>query len=129
MKVKFLYPLVIALALLGLVACGNQSEKVVNDLHEFVEETMTEASEFSEDEWVENSNQFDALMDNIEENYDQMTPEQRKQVMEELGRYVGLQTKNTMKSAAERAEQFMEALPALFDGFRAAFKDSCEDEE
>lgn len=107
----------------ALVSC---SQNPLDKLNSFVNDTVEEAADYTEEQWAEADEKFEHYVNELKTNSENMTSEERKEALKACGTYYGLRAKKGMKSAADEVEKVFESLPALFEGFTEAFEDKEE---
>ena len=66
--------------------------------------------------------QYNNLLAELEQNYENMTPEELKLVTKEIARYTGLRTRYTIEGATEEVKTLIELLPSMAEGFVEGFE-------
>lgn len=82
---------------------------------------------WTEEDWEMSKEKYRQLLKEYEENYDNMSPEERNKVNKAIGRYNGILMKNGIKKVDESINEFIDRLPSLFEGFMSAFEEEMED--
>ena len=114
-------------ALLAMTACADTNASRVQELDSFVVNVEQKAASYDESEWQVADQTFESLVEAVELNYDQMTPEQQEVALKAIGRYYGLQTRHGIERAAKEVQQAIEQLPALLEGFTEAFTEEVDE--
>lgn len=114
-------------ALLAMTACADTNASRVQELDSFVVNVEQKAASYDESEWQVADQTFESLVEAVELNYDQMTPEQQEVALKAIGRYYGLQTRHGIERAAKEVQQTIEQLPALLEGFTEAFTEEVDE--
>lgn len=122
-KISFLPICMTLFCAAWLVSCSNSP---LDKLNAFVDRTEKEAVEYTTEEWETSEEKFEQIMEDLKENYDEMTDEERKETLQTIGRYYGIQTKQGIKSAADKVGKAFESLPALLKGFSGGLQDDEE---
>jgi hypothetical protein len=89
------------------------------------------SDDWTEEEWDMSKDQYRKLLKEYEENYDNMTQEERDKINKAIGRYNGILMKKGIEKVDESINSFIDRLPSLFEGFMSAFEeemDNLEDE-
>jgi hypothetical protein len=89
------------------------------------------SDDWTEEEWDMSKEQYRKLLKEYEENYDNMTQEERDKINKAIGRYNGILMKKGIEKVDESINSFIDRLPSLFEGFMSAFEeemDNLEDE-
>jgi hypothetical protein len=89
------------------------------------------SDDWTEEEWDMSKEQYRKLLKEYEENYDNMTQEERDKINKAIGRYNGILMKKGIEKVDESINSFIDRLPSLFEGFMSAFEeemDNVEDE-
>ena len=81
---------------------------------------------WTEEEWEMSKEKYRQLLKEYEENYDNMTQEERDEVNKAIGRYNGILMKKGIKKVDESINDFIDRLPSLFEGFMSAFEEEIE---
>ena len=81
---------------------------------------------WTEEEWEMSKEKYRQLLKEYEENYDNMTPEERSKINKAIGRYNGILMKKGIKKVDESINDFIDRLPSLFEGFMSAFEEEIE---
>lgn len=115
--------LLLTLPLLLSVSCTTTIEE---KLDKYIDKVEQECDGYTTEDWEKTNLQFEELLAQFEENYDNMTPEEREVASKAVGRYYGLAAKQGLKESAEQIENILELVPDFFEGFSDAFN---EDEE
>lgn len=117
MKRLFVLMAVLVLA----VSCGNSPEASVSALGKFVDNVEAKGDSYTPEDWEEVNEKFEALVDSISENYDDMTDEEKAEAMKEIGRYSAIYTKMGMRTAVDEFQKAMQALNPFMEGFSSVF--------
>ena len=117
MKLSRLFILAVAVV---AVACSSTPTQRVENI---VNKAETEGANYTEEQWAQLDLEYEKVCDEIEANYDQMTPEEQRAAMKAMGRYYGLRTKQGLNEAFEEAKEACDKLPSLIEGFTDAFKE------
>ena len=88
---KNLYVTLIAIVVM-LSACQQSKEDYIKEIKSFVEEVSEECSDYTETEWADVSNEFEALVKKAEE-YKDLTVEETMELAAVQAKYAGLQAK------------------------------------
>lgn len=80
------YFIVIACVLFMASCGGNTAEKI----SEFVDKTEKKCESFNEKDWEKNQKEFDDLINDYKENYDEYTEEEHNAVGKAIGKYTRL---------------------------------------
>ncbi|MBQ8204956.1 MAG: hypothetical protein IJZ78_03960 [Alistipes sp.] len=123
-----LFPLMMLLAGLVAVGCVDPKAKAVEDMDSFIDKVEAESDSYTESDWESADAEFVELSAKLEENYSDMTEEERDEVSKTLGRYYGLQTKRGIESAAKGVKEAFESIPSFIEGFSEAFSDGDAEE-
>lgn len=113
---------------LFFVACAETNASRIEKLDSFVTNVEQQSASYDETEWQVANQTFESLVQEVELNYDQMTPEQQQAALKAIGRYYGMQTRLGIERAAESVQDAIERLPALLEGFTEAFTEGGEAE-
>lgn len=105
------------------MACGDPVQQNVEQLDSYVTRVETESATFSEADWERADLEFEALRQEIDANYEAMTPEQQKAAMRAIGRYYGLMAKRGIDVMTREAQKAIESVPSIIEGFTDAFSE------
>lgn len=112
------------LALMIMFLCISCSSKSAgHKLNAHIQKVEREYSNYSTTDWEQANLEFEKLVAQVEANYDNMTQEERDDLMRAIGRYYGLVAKQGLQEAARETQKALEALPALIEGFSGAFNE------
>lgn len=114
------------MALAAAVMMFSCTQSPLDKLNAFVDRNVEEAANYTEEEWQQSEEEFEQIMEDLKANYEEMTEQERKEALNAVGRYCGIQTKRGLKSAADEVNKALESLPSLVEGFTDAFKDDDE---
>ena len=109
MKIK--QYLAVAMCAFALSACSSLPEKIVD----FVEDTESKCDSFDEKDWETNQKEYEALINDLQENYDSYTDEEKKEVGRSIGRYTKLVMKKGMKQLEDLGKNFAPAIDGFFE--------------
>ena len=84
------------------------------------------SEDWTEEEWEMSKEKYRQLLKEYEENYDNMTQEERDKVNKAIGRYNGILMKKGIEKVDESINSFIDRLPSLFEGFMSAFEEETE---
>jgi hypothetical protein len=84
------------------------------------------SDDWTEEEWDMSKEQYRKLLKEYEENYDNMTQEERDKINKAIGRYNGILMKKGIEKVDESINSFIDRLPSLFEGFMSAFEEETE---
>lgn len=107
-----------------MVSC---SQNPLSKLNSFVDRAEQEAEEYTSEEWETSEEEFNQIVEDLKENYDEMTEEEREEALNAVGRYYGLMAKQGIKSAADEVSKAFESLPSLLKGFSDSLKEDAEE--
>jgi hypothetical protein len=103
------------------VACGDPVQRNVDQLDSYVTRIENESANFDEADWERADLEFENLCNEIDANYNAMTPEQQKAAMRAIGRYYGMMTKRGIDIMTREAQKAIESVPSIIEGFKDAF--------
>lgn len=86
-------------------------------MDEFVDKVSLSCENYSSVQWETVEKQYEALLAEVERNYDKMTPEERNIALEATGRYSALLMKYGLYSIAQETVNYLKALEPLMKGF------------
>lgn len=112
---KYFYIFTFAAFSLGCVSCQSKSDRI-EDLREFVEDLSNESEEFTDEQIEKISEEFSEMSEKLDE-YEDLTPEEVKEIAKIKGKYAstmikksGSSIKKNMDKAGKALEGFMEGL-------------------
>lgn len=118
MNIRRITLLCCAVAAIIATACNAPTENnSIEQMNSRLDRIEAEYASYSDTDWERIDAEFEALSQQIEENYDTMTREEQQEALKALGRYYGLLTRRGI----ERTQRNIENLPSLIEGFREAF--------
>lgn len=97
-------------------ACSSK-QAPINDLKDLVNELRENSSGYSEADWESIAYQLEAIEEAVQENYDQYTDEELKEIGRLEGKCIGLITKKAMKEGQRIMEQETQKAESLLEGF------------
>lgn len=80
-------------------------------LDKFVEKTEKEYKDYNEEDWKKSKEEYDAIMAEVEENYDNYTTSEKIQVMKASGRYGVMVLEKELSGATEKVGGVLEKIP------------------
>jgi len=80
-------------------------------LDDFVEKTEKEFKNYTEEDWKKSSEQYQALVDEFEENYDSYSTSDKVRAMQAIGRYNTIVLQNSVSGASETLNDVLESIP------------------
>lgn len=112
----------LVLFMIVLMSCSSATQRSVDKLTSYVEKIELESPKYSLEDWKTTQLEFERLVDNIEANYENMTPEEREAALKAIGRYYGLVAKQGLETAAQETQKLLDAIPAFIEGFTDVFE-------
>ena len=98
------------LVLFALSACQTK-DSYVSDFSDFVEEVASDAEDFSEKDWEKADKEFEKLSTTLYEKFEEeLTPDQKAEVVKLQATYAGLKMKSGMKGAAKKMNKLLDGL-------------------
>ena len=85
-------------------------------LHAFVEQVEQKADSFSQDDWDEANAKFEELVQEYRDNKNSFNQEEQKQIRADIVKYAGLVAKSGIGTVIGALDEFLEQIPAFFDG-------------
>lgn len=108
MKASFLT----ALAASAILVIGCATTKSLPDrMDEFVEKTETEYKNYSEEDWAKSKAEYEALVNEWNENADNFTMSEKIRVMKAMGRYGTMVIEKEVSGASESLGGILESIP------------------
>ena len=123
---KRINSIIVLLVMLFLTSCEIPTS-VKFDYH--LKKVENNSDDWTEEEWEMSKEQYRKLLKEYEENYDNMTQEERDKINKAIGRYNGILMKNGIKKVDESIDDFIDRLPSLFEGFMSVFEEEMENLE
>ena len=105
-----------------MLSCTPSYKRSIDLLNAHIENVEKNCDSYSSEDWELANMEFEAIVAQIEANYDTMTTEEREIAMKAIGRYYGLATKRGIENAAHEIQKIFESLPSLIDGFMDVFR-------
>lgn len=94
---------------LALTACQATVEGSIEKLSNFVDQVEEKSAEYTEKDWKKANKRFEELVNKLEE-FEDITPEQTKEIIRQQGRYTGIAVKN-------KAGELIDNVSKGIDGF------------
>lgn len=108
MKASFLT----ALAASAILVIGCATTKSLPDrMDEFVEKTETEYKNYTEEDWAKSKAEYEALVNEWNENADNFTMSEKIRVMKAMGRYGTMVIEKEVSGASESLGGILESIP------------------
>lgn len=108
MKASFLT----ALAASAILVIGCATTKSLPDrMDEFVEKTETEYKNYTEEDWAKSKAEYEALVNEWNENADSFTMSEKIRVMKAMGRYGTMVIEKEVSGASESLGGILESIP------------------
>lgn len=105
------------------VACTDPVQRDVEQIDDYVTRVEAEYENYDEADWEQADLKFETLRQEIDANYESMTPEQQQAAMRAIGRYYGLMTKRGIETVTREAQKALESVPSILEGFKDAFSE------
>jgi hypothetical protein len=105
------------------VACTDPVQRDVEQIDDYVTRVEAEYENYDEADWEQADLEFETLRQEIDANYESMTPEQQQAAMRAIGRYYGLMTKRGIETVTREAQKALESVPSILEGFKDAFSE------
>lgn len=115
MKTKTLFCLIV-IALLSL-SCSTGTRSSAVRMDKFVDNVSLSCENYSSAQWEAVEKRYEALLTEVERNYDKMTPGERNMALEATGRYSALLMKYGLYSIAQETVNYLKGLEPLMKGF------------
>ena len=115
MKYKF----IICLAVLAVIvsSCSTNRSSSAIRMDNFVNNVAVSCDNYSEVQWEAVEKQYEALLAEVEKNYETMTPQERNMALEATGRYSALLLKYGLYSIAQETVVYLKGIEPLLKGF------------
>lgn len=96
-------------------------------IENFVENAENKCEQWTDEDWEMSQERYQRLLDEYEDNYSQLSQEERNAINKAIGRYNGMIVKKGINNMAKSIEDFGERLPSLIEGFMSAFEEEGEE--
>lgn len=106
-----------AVVVLLSVSCSSRKQSSAIRMDNFVNNVASSCENYSNSQWETVEKQYEALLGEVERNYDTMTPEERSVALEATGRYSALLLKYGLYSVAQETVRYLKGLEPLMKGF------------
>ena len=113
---------VLSVLVLSLVLSCSSSSSPSEQLNSYLDAVEQECASYTYSDWERMEVEFEEMLADIEENYDDMTPEERAEVMKAVGRYCGMAAKKGIQETATEIQKILDGLPSFIEGFSEMFK-------
>ena len=95
----------------------------------YVDRVENNCDNWSEEDWEISKEKYRELIREYENNYDNLTIEERECINKAIGRYNGILMKKGIENIDYSIKKFVDRLPSMFEGFMSSFKESMENLE
>ncbi len=111
--------ILICLAVFAVIvsSCSTNGSSSAIRMDNFVNNVAASCDNYSEVQWEAVEKQYEALLAEVEKNYDTMTPQERNMALEATGRYSALLLKYGLYSIAQETVSYLKGLEPLLKGF------------
>ena len=110
------------------VLCLTSCEiSIATRIERFVDTVENNCEQWTEEDWELSQEEYYKLLEEYEENYSQLTQEEKNAINKAIGRYNGLVIKKGIDEVGKSIKDFGERLPSLFEGFMSAFEEENEE--
>jgi len=92
------------------ISCAT-SVSLPDKLDDFVEKTEKEYKNYTEDDWKRSSEEYQALMDEMEKNYDSYSTSEKVRAMQAMARYNKMVLENSLSATSESISDVLESIP------------------
>lgn len=79
------------------------------------------ADSYTKEDWEEINEKFEALVDEIKDNYDTMSDEDKEKAMNVVGRYLGIYAKMGVSTLKDGLKELNDLLSPMIEGFTQEF--------
>lgn len=112
-------------ALLGGImfawSCASTTSATVSEPDKLVDKVEKKADAYTKEDWEEINEKFEALVDEIKDNYDTMSNEDKEKAMNAVGRYLGIYAKMGVSTLKDGLEELNDLLSPMIEGFTQEF--------
>ena len=122
MKTRIL--ICLALGTVIVTACSTKKTSSAMRMESFVNNVAASCNNYSDAQWETVEKQYEALLAEIERNYDTLTPQERNMALEATGRYSALLLKYGLYSIAQETVNYLKGLEPLLKGFEKGIEDA-----
>ena len=105
-----------------MFSCAPSEKRTIDRLNVHIEKVDKNYKAYGIEDWEQANLEFEAIVAQLEENYEAMTIEERDAALKAIGRYYGLVAKQGFEDAAQEFQKIYESLPSLIEGFMDAFR-------
>lgn len=116
----------ICLALFSVIvaACSTNKSSSAMRMDRFVNNVAASCDNYTDVQWEAVEKQYEALLAEVEKNYDTMTPQERNMALEATGRYSALLLKYGLYSIAQETVGYLKGLEPLLKGFEKGLEEA-----
>lgn len=114
--------------LLSATACATW-KNVPERLDRFVGNAEKTAPSYTNGDWQKSKQQYQELISEYSEHEDEYTPEQKAQVMKDIGRYHSLLIVHSLSDAWAFLKTMIQILPSYWEGVKEVFKEFIQDKK
>lgn len=116
----------ICLAILAVIvaSCSTKKTSSAMRMDRFVNNVAASCDNYSDVQWEKVEKQYEALLAEVERNYDAMTPQERNMALEATGRYSALLLKYGLYSIAQETVSYLKGLEPLLKGFEKGIEEA-----
>lgn len=114
----------LALFAVIVAACSTKKPSSAMRMDRFVNDVAASCDNYSDTQWETVEKQYEALLAEVERNYDTMTPQERNMALEATGRYSALLLKYGLYSIAQETVSYLKGLEPLLKGFEKGLEEA-----
>ena len=126
MKSFFLYTFIALFCVLVLTTC-DKKQRAIDGFGNFVERVEKNASKFTEEDWAKADKECEKMITEIDKY--EYTDQETRRIGELVGRYVGIRTKESIKTIIEDIDKAAPKVEGALEGFVEGFIGSIELQE
>ena len=111
---------IVAFAILLFSSC-DKKQRAIDNLSDLVEKVEKNASEYTEEDWVEVNQQYDKLIAEIDKY--EYTGKESERISKLKGKYVGIKARNTISKFVDDIDKTAKEVKGAIEGFTEGLTD------
>ncbi|MFN8298380.1 MAG: DUF6565 domain-containing protein [Chitinophagales bacterium] len=104
----FNWTLILFILLGALNSCKSSEEKLIDEINAFVSNVEQNKKEFSENDWENSDQTIESLQQKYEQLKDNMSPQQRLAVNEQVGKYQALRLRSGLNGLIDLKDKIVD---------------------
>ena len=120
MKRNVFVSFVFLVCLFTFLSC-NPKQRAIDNLSDLVEKVEKNASEYTEEDWVEVNQQYDKLIAEIDKY--EYTGKESERISKLKGKYVGIKARNTISKFVDDIDKTAKEVKGAIEGFTEGLTD------